>query len=343
MRSVFFSPGSTQSLPCHTASGDNCTSSICPNTVVTYTCTITSGTAVGYTDWTLPTGTCPNNTFPDMIRLSQFVSGQCTALGPSMCGPFRASSLLPSSGTNCLSSILTVNITAAMNGSTVMCNNTNIGTSASTIVSMTTIKIVGPPGRPNVVANAIGPGMVLVVMNPSSSGGLPTSYNVTISNSSYVYSNSTPAFLNGSAMVTFTGLTNSTSYTISAVAINCAGSSNSSNPTTIYVSWPAPTPSPPTSNASITSPTSGAATAAICVPSIDVSTAVGITFSITFIMAFSLGVLVTICISCISKIRSKTTSPHLSAPNAPYEVAGINQKKIDVIPLENNDAYGTVK
>ena len=94
----------------------------------------------------------------------------------------------------------------------------------------------GPPGRPNVVANAIGPGMVLVIVSPSSSGGLPTSYSVTISNSSYGYSNSTPAFLNGSAMVTFTGLTNSTNYTISAVAINCAGSSNSSNPTTIYIS-----------------------------------------------------------------------------------------------------------
>ena len=84
----------------------------------------------------------------------------------------------------------------------------------------------GPPGSPNAVAKTIGLDMVLVVVNPSSSGGLPTSYNVTISNSSYVYSNSTPAFLNGSAMVTFTGLTIGTNYTISAVAINCAGSSN---------------------------------------------------------------------------------------------------------------------
>ena len=91
----------------------------------------------------------------------------------------------------------------------------------------------GSPGRPNVVANTIGPGMVLVVVNPSSSGGLPTSYSVTISNSSYVYSNSAPAFLNGSAMFTFTGLTIGTNYIISAVAINCAGSSY---PTIIYVS-----------------------------------------------------------------------------------------------------------
>ena len=83
------------------------------------------------------------------------------------------------------------------------------------------------------MVNTTGLELVLVVVNPSSSGGLPTSYSITISNSSYGYSNSTPAFLNGSAMVTFTGLTIGTNYTISAVAINCAGSSN---PTTIYIS-----------------------------------------------------------------------------------------------------------
>eukprot|EP00731_Ephydatia_muelleri_P011197 Em0006g91a len=61
------------------------------------------------------------------------------------------------------------------------------------------------------------------------------------------------------------------------------------------------------------------------VPSIDASTAVGITFSITFIMAFSLGVLVTMC---VSKTRPKTTSPHPFTPCALYEVVGINQKKM---------------
>ena len=94
----------------------------------------------------------------------------------------------------------------------------------------------GPPGAPNVMSKTIGPDMVLVVVNPSSSGGLPTSYNVNINNSSYVYTKSTPAFLNGSAMVTFTGLTVGTIYTMSAVAINCAGSSISSNTTTILIS-----------------------------------------------------------------------------------------------------------
>ena len=142
-----FSPGSTQSLPCRTASGDNCTSSICPNTVVTYTCTIISGTAAGYTDWTLPTGTCPSNTFPDKIRLSQFVSGLCSAQGQtgiSMCGPYRASSIQSSDPIYCLSTILTVNITAAMNGSTVTCSNTILfNTSITAVVSLTTINVVG--------------------------------------------------------------------------------------------------------------------------------------------------------------------------------------------------------
>ena len=146
MRSVFFSPGSNKSLPCRSASGDNCTSSICPNTVVTYTCTITSGTAAGYTEWTLPTGTCPTNTFPDKIRLVQFVSGLCAAQVTSPCGPYTASSIQSSDPTYCLSSILTVSITAAMNGNTVICSNTNLlNTSITAVVSLATINVVGMP------------------------------------------------------------------------------------------------------------------------------------------------------------------------------------------------------
>ena len=136
--------GSTQSFPCLTASGDNCTSSICPNTVVTYTCIIPSASA-DLTDWTLPTGTCPSNIFHDKIRLSQYVSGLCAPLGSSTCGPYTASSLPPSDATYyCLSFILTVNITAAMNGNTVTCNNTNVITPwISTVVSLATINVVG--------------------------------------------------------------------------------------------------------------------------------------------------------------------------------------------------------
>ena len=84
-----------------------------------------------------------------------------------------------------------------------------------------------PSGPPNVMAQTNGPDMVLVVVTPSPSGGLTTSYNVTISNCSYT--TSPPVVMtNGSAMVTFTGLRNDSSYNISAVAINCAGNSSTS-------------------------------------------------------------------------------------------------------------------
>ena len=139
---MFASTGSTQSLSCYTASGDNCTSSICPNTVVNYTCTI-SGTPGGYTDWILLTGTCPQNSFPDTIRLSQFVTGLCSFLLTSTCGPYTALSILPSNSTHCLSSVLTVTVTAAMDGSTVTCSNTNQQSGSTTVVSSAAINVTG--------------------------------------------------------------------------------------------------------------------------------------------------------------------------------------------------------
>ncbi|KAL5500563.1 hypothetical protein EMCRGX_G012148 [Ephydatia muelleri] len=422
---------SKQSLPCHTASGDNCTSSICPNTVVTYTCTITSGTAAGYTDWTLPTGTCPSNSFPNKIRLSQLVTGLCSPQGtgvPSMCGPYRGSSIQSFDPTYCLSSILTVKITAAMNGSTMTCSNTNVANSSiTTVVSSTTIYVIVPPRPARITAWAppvtSPPDQLTVTWTPPTTGGAPTSYNVTINDSS------SPVVIadNGSSVYThtFPGLVSDTLYTVSVVAINCAGASNGTSETTVIntsingsaindssyetrlmvvrcsfnqsfycVVCCSTDPSvPPDSSVYNISTTRGtevtvslqgltsgqmyyckaAATSTNSnnctgvkvffsfmtysvpqsnlsnpgtsshLPAIDISTVVGITFSITFIMAFSLGVLVTICISCISKTRSKTTSPHPSTPNATYEVVGIRQKKIDTIELKSNDAYGTIK
>ena len=87
-----------------------------------------------------------------------------------------------------------------------------------------------PPGPPNVTAQTIGPDMVQVVMSPSPNGGLPTSYNATISNSSYT--NSPAIMASGSAMVNFNGLRIGSTYNISVVAINCAGN----NSTQSYIS-----------------------------------------------------------------------------------------------------------
>eukprot|EP00731_Ephydatia_muelleri_P011242 Em0006g136a len=55
-------------------------------------------------------------------------------------------------------------------------------------------------------------------------GGVPTSYNVTINDSSnpvVIAANGSPVYTH-----TFTGLVSDTLYTVSVVAINCAGSSN---------------------------------------------------------------------------------------------------------------------
>ena len=137
------STGSTQGLPCHTASGDNCTSSICPNTVVNYTCTI-SGTPRGFTDWIL-NETCTKNPFPNKIRLSQIVNGLCSFQQTNTCGPYTAFSLQSAfDPTYCLSSILTVTVTAAMDGNTVTCSNTDqFNSSITTVVSMANISVIG--------------------------------------------------------------------------------------------------------------------------------------------------------------------------------------------------------
>ena len=55
-------------------------------------------------------------------------------------------------------------------------------------------------------------------------GGVPTSYSVTINDSSspvVIADNGSPVYTH-----TFTGLVSDTLYTVSVVAINCAGSSN---------------------------------------------------------------------------------------------------------------------
>ena len=113
-----------------------------------------------------------------------------------------------------------------------------------------------PPAPPNppVVANvSVGPDQLTVAWAPPTTGGVPTSYNVSINDSS------SPVVIpdNGSSLYThtFTGLTSDTLYTVSVVAINCAGTSNvtSANGTCSEgrctekwagPAWPLPSPLP---------------------------------------------------------------------------------------------------
>ena len=77
----------------------------------------------------------------------------------------------------------------------------------------------GPVGNMTVTSPSVD--QLTVTWTPPTTGGVPTSYNVTINDSS------SPVVIadNGSPVYTFTGLVNDTLYTVSVVAINCAGSS----------------------------------------------------------------------------------------------------------------------
>ena len=65
---------------------------------------------------------------------------------------------------------------------------------------------------------------LIVIWTPPTTGGVPTSYNVSIND------NNSPVVIpdNGSSLYThtFTGLISDTLHTVSVVAINCAGTSN---------------------------------------------------------------------------------------------------------------------
>ena len=76
-----------------------------------------------------------------------------------------------------------------------------------------------------------------VAWAPPTTGGVPTSYNVSINDSS------SPVVIpdNGSSLYThtFTGLTSDTLYTVSVVAINCAGTSNVTSRSKLTCKWTA--------------------------------------------------------------------------------------------------------
>eukprot|EP00731_Ephydatia_muelleri_P011622 Em0006g516a len=472
----------------------------CPGSNMTYTCVLSSSAAGVITVWSGSAFQCPPT---NQIVLLQRSAGTLETFTPMSCG--RLFAVTTNVTSTCYTSVLTIPAVQALDGTTVVCADVPASP--------------GPVGNTTVKSTSVD--QLTVTWTPPTTGGVPTSYNVTINDSSspvVIADNGSPVYTH-----TFTGLVSDTLYTVSVVAINCAGASSTVaasgrtvahppvsvqvvsvfNPNNtlhhLEISWiplggsvsvytvrvvgtggtsvgqgstkcttspclytqqvsvfassytiivasingagdedpystitinssinyviqktsflsyfdsvammdcsffycqsfycevccSTDTSVPPDSsvyNISTTrgtevtvslqgltsgqmyyckaaatntnsnncagpvvggvkllfsfmaypSSTSNVSNAASLVPSIDVSTAVGITFSITFIMALSLGVLMTVC---IFKTRSKTTSPHHYTPNAPNEVVGINQK-IDVIPLDSNVAYGRVK
>eukprot|EP00731_Ephydatia_muelleri_P009759 Em0005g345a len=138
--------------------------------------------------------------------------------------PVMLAALLESHNVYCLTSTLSVVVTSAMNGLVVSCSSYSPAISfTSTPVGNATISVVAPPSAPTITSLISTYSDQLTVT--WTSVPTATSYNVSINASVNtlvpIPSTGAPQY-----MWNFTGLTNNTVYTVSVVAINCAGSSS---------------------------------------------------------------------------------------------------------------------
>ncbi|KAL5479604.1 hypothetical protein EMCRGX_G023150 [Ephydatia muelleri] len=200
-----------------------CPPRVCPNSQVVFSCTVSYAT--GSNLWKLPTNSCYSGSSQDTITLTQ-TAGVCSGV-TQQCGPFTAQNV--ASGSNpCLKSLLSVVATMAI--STIACGSTDIN-GIQTIINRSSINIIDIPEHVDniVVTTAVSKStniaeyIVTVVWTPSTMGGPPTSYNISINGS---YPVAIPANgSNGSATYMYIGLQSDTVYKVSIMAFNCAGAS----------------------------------------------------------------------------------------------------------------------
>eukprot|EP00731_Ephydatia_muelleri_P033049 Em0025g5a len=162
-----------------------------------------------------------------------------------------------------------------------------------------------------------------------------TSYSVSIND---CVNTLVPIPSTGAPQYTFTGLTNNTVYSVSVVAINCAGSSSPatmSNRTTN-----GPTAPPPLLSATTPQTFPSMLTTDMC--QVAVGTAVGVSFSVTFVASFSMGVLVAYVLGYISRSKESSHKPSSHANPATVHEVGTNKKmKGDAMEIDANTAYGS--
>eukprot|EP00731_Ephydatia_muelleri_P033086 Em0025g42a len=224
----------------------------------------------------------------------------------------------------CLTSTLSVVVTSAINGLVVACSNYSTISFAITPVGNTTISVVAPPNVPNITSLITTCSDQITVTWTS----VPTvtSYNVSINDSvNTVYSVSTTG--SPQYMYTFTGLTNRKVYSVSVVAINCAGSSN---------------PAVQVAKQFDLTTTSSKSSGETCAVGLSIDTAVvGVSVSVTFVVSFSMGVLVASVLCYISR-RSKESSSSQADPATVYDEVHSNKKmKRDTMMMNTNTAYGS--
>eukprot|EP00731_Ephydatia_muelleri_P011226 Em0006g120a len=95
------------------------------------------------------------------------------------------------------------------------------GTCGPYITATNLASSANAPDQPMIVNSSVGTHQLTVTWAPPAAGGVPTSYNVTIKTVVVLWviaDNGSPVYTH-----TFTGLVSDTLYTVSVVAINCAG------------------------------------------------------------------------------------------------------------------------
>ncbi|KAL5500744.1 hypothetical protein EMCRGX_G012343 [Ephydatia muelleri] len=190
----------------------------CPGSIITYTCVLSSSAPLAViTIWKGSAFQCPSTNH--RISLTQLSDGVVQQFIPGSCGSLSAVTTNVTS--TCYTSVLTIPAVQALNGTTVVCGDGNTGA----VVGNDILKIIttpGPVGNMTVTSPSVD--QLTVTWTPPTPDGVPTSYNVTINDSSspvVIADNGSPVYNH-----TFTGLVSDTLYTVSVVAINCAGSSN---------------------------------------------------------------------------------------------------------------------
>eukprot|EP00731_Ephydatia_muelleri_P010975 Em0005g1561a len=273
---------------------------LCPGDIITYTCALSSSSIITIALWTGSGFQCTGSPVNSTIILTQLALSPLNTV-PVSCGSLSA--VITNISGTCYTTVLTIPTPQYFNGTTVTCRDGIVGTLIGSDTLQVQLAI--PPNTPaitSVISNYSDQLTVTWASVPTA-----TSYNVSINGS-------TPISLPANASIySFTGLAINTAYNLLVLAINCAGSSN------------------PTA---ITGTTADTCTAA-AVGSF--GTAVGVSISVTFVVSFSMGVLMA-SVLCYIPRRSHKASSH-SNPATTYDEVITNKKVAgDVMEMNSNTA-----
>ncbi|KAL5500689.1 hypothetical protein EMCRGX_G012284 [Ephydatia muelleri] len=132
------------------------------------------------------------------------------------CGPYLSAAVVDCTHT----SVLIITPNSMLDGLGIICEDM----SSRQIIGNALLRVTASPGPVgNMAVTSTSVDQLTVTWTPPTTGGVPTSYSVTINDSSNTL---VPIPTSGPLQHTFTNLTKDTLYTVSVLVINCAGSSN---------------------------------------------------------------------------------------------------------------------